>query len=221
MKKIVKGGDAVRTVAKRDSATALLKKAGIAATDYNLFINQTTGGKYAVNLDAAKAHLEAKLRTVAKKVPQKQNKGKTVKDAASNQVSTKVTAAATIRRLILDGLDNKAVHDHMVKHFGHDEDKAHYPAWYRSQMRREGLVPAKEAKPKKTAKPVKQASVKKIVNGVGSTKPAKKKGAKKAPAKAAAPSRAQANVTATLKASVKTGNKDERPGSLSVVQVKA
>lgn len=164
MKTVIMGGDALKTFARRDSATAALKKLGIKASDYNLFISQTTDGRHAVATDKAEEFLKAQLRKVAnEEIPQKQLKGRTKKEADSNQIK-RPTVAGVIRKLILDGLDNKAIHEVMKRDFGHDEDKSHYPAWYRSQMRREGLIerPSKSAKTeKKAAKP--KASKKRTV----------------------------------------------------------
>src|SRR3546814_194095 len=148
MKTVIQGGDAIKTYARRDGATAALKKLGIKASDHNMFISQTTDGRTAAALDKAQEYLQAQLRKVAnEEVPQKQLKGRTKKEADSNQIK-RPSVAGVIRKLILDGLDNKAIHEVMKRDFGHDEDKAHYPAWYRSQMRREGLIerPTKAAK---------------------------------------------------------------------------
>lgn len=225
MKTVIKGGDAVKTFARRDSATAALKKLGIVASDYNLFISQTTDGRVAVALDKAQEYLAAKLRKVAnEEVPQKQLKGRTAKEAATNQIK-RPSVAATIRKLVLDGLDNKAIHEILVRDFAHTEDKAHYPAWYRSQMRREGLIPknaprdtsvktraAKEPKAPKT--PVKKVSRK---------EKREKKAARKrvkASAKAAPTSIAQNNINAAKRASIKTGGAAPAPGRLSVTVLK-
>jgi len=215
MKTVIKGGDAVKTVARRDSATAILRKLGIKSSDYNLFIMQTADGRYAVAEDKAQEYLQAQLRKVAnEEVPQKQLKGRTKKEADSNQIK-RPSVAGVIRKLILDGLDNKAIHEIMKRDFGHDEDKAHYPAWYRSQMRREGLIerPTKAAKSelkKHVANPAvkeKKAKVKKI-------KASKKRVVKRKTALA------QHNIKATLAASLKTGHTEEAVAPYSHIQVK-
>lgn len=217
MKKVIKGGDAVKTYSSRTNATAPLRKLGIKASDYNLFVFQTTDGRYAVALDKAEEYLAARLRKVAtEEVPQQQNKGRTLKEAESNQIK-RPTVAGVIRKMILDGHDNKSIHEVMKRDFNHDEDKAHYPGWYRSQMRREGLVerPAarvKKEKPVKAPKPAKEPKAPQV------KKSKKSKAAK--PVKAKTPNRAQANIKATIDAGMKTGNKDEHVGPLSIVQVK-
>lgn len=214
MKTVIQGGDAVKTVARRDSATAILRKLGIKSSDYNLFIMQTADGRYAVAEDKAKEYLQAQLRKVAtEEVPQKQLKGRTAKEAATNQIK-RPSVAGVIRKLILDGMDNKAVHEVMKRDFGHDEDKAHYPAWYRSQMRREGLIerPAKKEKAAKVKaeKPAKPARVKKAKK----PKASKKRVVKRKTALA------KRNIQATLDASMKTGYTEEAVAPHSHIQVK-
>lgn len=219
MKTVIKGGDAVKTVARRDSATTMLRKLGIKSSDYNMFIHQTTDGRFAVAVDKAQEHLAARLRLVAnEEVPQQQLKGRTKKEAESNQIK-RPSVAATIRKLILDGHDNKAIHEVMKRDFGHDEDKAHYPAWYRSQMRREGLI-ERPAKVKKTpkqavAKPVKSKKQARVAKRV---KQAERKQVK-ASAQKKPTSRAQTNIDQTKRASVKTGGRTPSPGRLSVTLV--
>lgn len=227
MKTVIKGGDAVKTVNRRDSATTMLRKLGIKSSDYNMFIHQTTDGRFAVALDKAQEHLAARLRLVAnEEVPQQQLKGRTKKEAESNQIK-RPSVAATIRKLILDGHDNKAIHEVMKRDFGHDEDKSHYPAWYRSQMRREGLIerPSKVKKtPKgrsttahtfKRDKPIKSKKQARVAKRV---KQAERKQVK-ASAKKKPTSRAQSNIDQTKRASVKTGGRAPSPGRLSVTLV--
>lgn len=210
MKTVIQGGDAVKTFARRDGATAALKKLGIKVADYNMFISQTTDGRTAVSLDKAQEYLQAQLRKVAnEEVPQKQLKGRTKKEAETNQIK-RPSVAAVIRKLILDGEDNKAIHEVMKRDFGHDEDKAHYPAWYRSQMRREGLI----ERPTKTAKSeLKKHVVNKAVK-VKEKKASKKRTVKRKTALAAR------NVKATLDASMKTGHTSEPVAPHSHIQVK-
>lgn len=215
MKTVIQGGDAIKTYARRDGATAALKKLGIKASDYNMFIFQTTDGRTAAALDKAQEYLQAQLRKVAnEEVPQKQNKGRTAKEAATNQIK-RPSVAGVIRKLILDGLDNKAIHEVMKRDFGHDEDKAHYPAWYRSQMRREGLI----ERPAKTTKVAK----KDVVNKAVKVKEKKTKQPKKASKKRVVKRKtalAKRNIQATLDASMKTGHTEEAVAPHSHIQVK-
>lgn len=227
MKTIVQGGDAVKTFARRDSATAALRKLGVKPADYNMFISATTDGRVAVSLERAQEYLQAQLRKVAlEETPQRQLKGRTAKEAKTNQIK-RPSVAGTIRKLILDGKDNQQIHEIMKRDFGHTEDHATYPAWYRSQMRRDGLIPrepkAKKAKAvKKVAKkqPTRQQArvAKKAARGA---KTRVKRDRAKAVASAAkkASSTAQSNINATKRASVKTGNRLPMPAPLSVTLV--
>jgi len=214
MKTVIQGGDAIKTYARRDGATAALKKLGIKPSDYNLFIFQTTDGRTAATLDKAQEYLQAQLRKVAnEEIPQKQLKGRTKKEADTNQIK-RPSVAGVIRKLILDGLDNKAIHEVMKRDFGHDEDKAHYPAWYRSQMRREGLIerPAKAAKV--TKKDVANKAVKVKEKKAKQPKASKKRVVKRKTALA------KRNIQATLDASMKTGHTEEAVAPHSHIQVK-
>lgn len=219
VKKVIKGGDAVNTYSARRSATERLRKLGISAGDYDLFIMQTTDGRYAVNVNKAQEHLAAKLRKVATRdVPQQKNKGRTLKEAESNQVK-KPTVAATIRSYIMQGLDNAAIHEIMVRDFGHDDDKAHYPGWYRSQMKREGLKPPPSRKEKK-AKATREKKAKKTkVARVKKPKAVKTKDKRAKVVKPTKPAGAQKNIDDTLRAGLNTGHKSEQPAPLSIIQV--
>lgn len=215
MKTVIQGGDAIKTYARRDGATAALKKLGIKPSDYNMFIFQTTDGRTAATLDKAQEYLQAQLRKVAnEEVPQKQLKGRTKKEADTNQIK-RPSVAGVIRKLILDGLDNKAIHEVMKRDFGHDEDKAHYPAWYRSQMRREGLI----ERPAKAAKVTKKDIVNKAVK-VKEKKPKQPKKASKKRVVKRKTALAKRNIQATLDASMKTGHTEEAVAPHSHIQVK-
>ena len=53
---------------------------------------------------------------------------------------TRRTISLVARQLILEGYDNKAVFQYLTDEFKIGENKKHYPAWYRSEMRRKGLL---------------------------------------------------------------------------------
>ena len=52
----------------------------------------------------------------------------------------RVTVSSVARELILKGLDNQKIFDQLHEQFGLDVSKKWYPAWYRSDMRRKGLL---------------------------------------------------------------------------------
>lgn len=150
---------APRLVARRDSATTILRKLGINSRDYNLFIRADKDG-FVVDVDLAKKHLAKVAEQTAPRAqdntppwdPSDESKptraGKLPK--APKAVQKKVKEAtrprdqslsATIRGLILKGLDNAAIWAEVQPAFGLDDKKRHYPAWYRGQMRRAGVLP--------------------------------------------------------------------------------
>lgn len=54
------------------------------------------------------------------------------------------TVSAVARELILKGLTNDQVFKKLQQKFGKNrinEDHAHYPCWYRCELRRKGLLP--------------------------------------------------------------------------------
>lgn len=237
MKKIIQSGDAVRVVARRDSATRLLKDMGIAPTHYNAFIAKTTDGRISVNVVKAKEFIDSHLRDVKMNVGQARNKGKTPNDVASNRVRVpkakapkakkvkkerqarvlkageKPSVSSVIKTMILAGKDNATIHAAMVRDYGHDDDKKHYPSWYRSQMRRDGLVPRDPATKKRASKKaVKKAAKKRVRPAMKKARErqaakAKKASVKKNTAPPRTESRAQRNIAATKAASIKTGDR--------------
>jgi restriction endonuclease Mrr len=214
MKTVVKGGDAVKTFTRRDSCTAILKKLGVPASDYNQFIWRTTDGRFTVNTEKAELYLASRLQNVAKEVVQGRNKGATERQAESNQIK-RPSSASFIRRLILDGKTNQEIFKILQDQFGCGEEKSNHAAWYRSQMRRQGLID----RPSKGKKKIKQANTKVTSKKI---KPAKKDRPK--PTKKAVknvikqPSLAQSNINSTMRASFKTGNKAERVAPLLQIQ---
>ena len=119
----------------RDAATAQLRKLGIAKEFYNKFITHHEGG-FSVELGAAKKFLE----------PPKTTKTKTAKakrDVKLDGVTRREdTVSARARQLILEGLANKDVFAKLKEEFNLPETKKSYPAWYRSELRRQGKLPS-------------------------------------------------------------------------------
>jgi hypothetical protein len=140
-----------KTYTARDSATSALRKIGIQARDYNLFISKV-GDKFECKLGAAAAHLEslknptpkAEAKPAAKVVHTKS--GRRAKDP---EVDVPVKAkregiSATARTLILEGKTNQEVWEILKARFNLDDSKRHYPTWYRCEMKRTGLLPKGE-----------------------------------------------------------------------------
>lgn len=150
----------VRTVARRDSATTILRKLGVNSRDYNLFIRADKDG-FVVDVDLAKQHVAKVAEQTAPRAqdntppwdPSDESKptkaGKlpkaprpAVKKAAKEAVRPRdQSLSTTIRGLILKGLDNAAIWAQVQPAFNLDDKKRHYPAWYRGQMRRAGVLP--------------------------------------------------------------------------------
>lgn len=144
-----------KTYTTRDSATSALRKLGLQARDYNLFITKV-GDKFECKLGAAAAHLESLKNhkpaetKVADEPKAKVVKAKVVKagrraaDPVIEVKPKKMGISATARELILSGKTNQEVWEALKQQFNLDDSKKHYPTWYRCEMKRTGLLP-KEA----------------------------------------------------------------------------
>jgi hypothetical protein len=126
-----------KTYASRDSATSALRKLGIQACDYDLFITKIDG-KFECNLGAAAEHLESL------KNPKPETITEAAVKAAKIEKPRRAGISATARALILAGKTNQEVWAVLKDSFNLDESKKHYPTWYRCEMKRKGLLP-KEA----------------------------------------------------------------------------
>lgn len=125
-----------KTYTARDSATSALRKLGLQARDYNLFITKV-GDKFECKLGAAAAHLES-LKNPAPKAEAKPAKTATKK---AEPKAKKVGISATARELILAGKTNQEVWAVLQTQFNLDDSKKHYPTWYRCEMKRNGQLP--------------------------------------------------------------------------------
>jgi len=129
-----------KTYTARDSATSALRKIGIQASDYNLFITKV-GDKFECKLGAAAAHLESLKNP--KPVATEQPKAKSAKKTEAPK-EKKLGISATARELILSGKTNQEVWEALKQQFNLDDSKKHYPTWYRCEMKRTGLLPKGE-----------------------------------------------------------------------------
>lgn len=148
---------ATKHYASRDSATQVLKKMGVAKGDYDLFITKDKDGAV-LDLASAKRHLADADKRALEALAAK-NKEKTDEAAAAAAAAPKPeretrpagerkpSVASVARELILAGLDNAAVFTKLHEQFGLDDGKKHYPAWYRSDLKRKGLLPATPVEP--------------------------------------------------------------------------
>lgn len=136
-----------KTYTARDSATSALRKIGLQARDYNLFITKV-GDKFECKLGAATAHLESlkNPKPVAAAEPKTKvaKAGRRAADPVVEAKPKKMGISATARELILSGKTNQEVWEALKQQFDLDDSKKHYPTWYRCEMKRTGLLP-KEA----------------------------------------------------------------------------
>ena len=129
--------------ARRDSATTVLRKAGVPARDYQLYIKKSGDG---VELDQAllQEHLSRQSQgtsnpkaTNAFQGPKTTPKAKVTE---ATQKQPKATVSGVARDLIKQGKTNEQVWAQLQAQFKLDDSKKHYPAWYRAQMKRDGLL---------------------------------------------------------------------------------
>ncbi len=142
-----------KTYTAHDSATSALRKLGLQARDYNLFITKV-GDKFECKLGAAAAHLESlknpkpveEAKSVAAKEPKVAKAGRRAVDTVIEVEAKpkKLGISATARELILSGKTNQEVWEALKQRFNLNDSKKHYPTWYRCEMKRTGLLP-KEA----------------------------------------------------------------------------
>lgn len=100
---------------RRDSATAILRKAGIKSRDYNLYVNKIDG-QFHLNLDLLKKWEDSQKRP----------------DKPCCQVAYD---------LIKEGKSNQEVWAIIQPMFNLEDKKKYYPSWYRCHLRRMGEIP--------------------------------------------------------------------------------
>lgn len=136
MKRVHVGGDTVKVYASRNSAVNRLRELGVKPADYDHFITLTATGQVACELGRAQFHIDQ----------QRKRAEKARKTTRKTRARAGVTSMAEfVRGLILKGEDNAAVWKKMQRRFELPDDKRWYPAWYRGDMRRKGLLPEARA----------------------------------------------------------------------------
>lgn len=126
-----------KTYASRDSATSALRKLGIQARDYDLFITKVDG-KFECKLGAAAEHLESLKNPKPKTIIEAAVKAA---KAAKAEKPKRAGISQLARDLILAGRTNQEVWAVLKDSFNLDDSKKHYPTWYRCEMKRKGLLP--------------------------------------------------------------------------------
>jgi hypothetical protein len=123
----------LKTYTRRDSCTAVLRKMGIKAGDYDFFIDKQ-GDQFMCRTDKATLHL-AQLKAQAEG-------GAAAKPAKAvkQPKEKKVNVSSRARELIHHGKTNEEVWAVLQAEFNLDGKKKHYPGWYRAAMTRAGLL---------------------------------------------------------------------------------
>lgn len=129
---------AAKIFARRDSATTVLRKMGIHSRDYNAFIEVMSDGKFACHVARAEMHLESLKQAAAK--PAKAKSAPKSAPKAEKQPAAKRAVSTVARELIVAGKTNLEVWAVIQKEFDLNDSKKSYPAWYRSDCKRKGLV---------------------------------------------------------------------------------
>ncbi len=131
----------LRQYTRRDSATAFLRKLGVSKSSYNDFITKDDEGLFWVDVEEAEKSLNPAKSTVAKDQPKVEPKAKSKPSEVKSEAAVeKETVTSVSRQLIKDGKTNKEVWDVIKAKFSLDDSKKSYPAWYRSQMKRDGKL---------------------------------------------------------------------------------
>lgn len=147
----------LKTYARRDSATTVLRKAGVPTRDYSLFITKENDAyvldlgllnkfkeqgstEHATNAFHGPRGKGVSLKGLADTPEGKANKASW--DGASRKQDKRRSVSAVARELILIGKTNDEVWQALVTEFKLDDGKRHYPSWYRAQLKRDGKLGA-------------------------------------------------------------------------------
>lgn len=104
--------------------------AAVQRTPIKKFTDKAQGIKRCEELATFLRAKDSKLAKIAR--------SETTPKAEKPAKSPRLTVSGVARELILQGLDNKAVWERLQEQFKLDDGKKHYPAWYRSELRRSG-----------------------------------------------------------------------------------
>ena len=127
---------------KRDSITAILRKKGVDKSKYNDFIKKVEGGFQLVEETKPQPKKpKTEATDLVKSLVDNAGKEKPEKKKAKKDV---VSVSTFIREMILDNKTNAEIFKACQVAYGADrfnEEKSHYPAWYRCEMRRKKELP--------------------------------------------------------------------------------
>jgi hypothetical protein len=134
----------------------MLRKMGIQARDYNLFIETLEDGTFVCQVAKAEMHLASLKNPIMAEVGNPAPETDQVpaaskaKRAGRRKAGPVIQAeepkakrggvSAVARELILAGKTNQEVWAVLKETFGLDDSKKYYPGWYRCEMKRKGLI---------------------------------------------------------------------------------
>lgn len=149
----------IKSYARRDSATALLRKMGVDKSAYEFFITPTNG-QFDVDMTKVEKHLSdvksfndelvtcvvvgSTEASVVHPIPEPEviviPKATTKKVAEPTKPAEEMTVSDVARTLILEGKTNKEVWAVIKAQFNLDDSKKSYPSWYRCELKRKGQL---------------------------------------------------------------------------------
>lgn len=129
----------VKTYTRRDSATAALRKLGIKARDYDLFIVKHETD-FSVNIAKAEAHLASLTQSPKAAIKAAFDSFKVVPMPAKPVKTDRRTVSSVCRAMIIDGKSNEEVWAAIDAEFKLGSSKKHYPSWYRAELKRTGKI---------------------------------------------------------------------------------
>lgn len=139
----------VKTYSRRDSAVSVLRKIGIQARDYNLFITKSADGvSFICHFEEAEKHLADLKSKPSKKSVTNSTKPITLtpvpikerRESKERREKDKRTVSSVARTMVLDGCTNSEIWAILKEEFSLDDTKKGYPAWYRADAKRRGLL---------------------------------------------------------------------------------
>ena len=127
----------IKSYNNRDSATAMLRKQGIEAVDYNKFIISDEN-RFHVDLVKVNKFLSSKKTKVVKKSAEPKEKAVKKSAEPKEKAARKTCVSSVARSLILAGKSNDEVWTALKAQFNLDDKKRSYASWYRWQLHKQG-----------------------------------------------------------------------------------
>lgn len=146
----------VRAFARRDSATAALKKLGVKREDYDKIITVDSDGKHSIDMAEVAKFADSSYVPLSRSIeppfdpdpPAKPDQPAKPAAAKPAKPAKKQSVAQLCLTMFKAGKSNKEVWKVLQTDRRLGEGKEHYPAWYRGYFRRTGKLPRPAAKAK-------------------------------------------------------------------------